>query len=270
MSLRQLLDFTQLQGMDVCIQAKQIDSPGATARVSEMDIWLQESPVGLSWTGVAARNISTTLWRNTKVNPALLRCEPIFHDEQRVKSEVQPERLPGAVYRNEVYFSNRAAALTSLRRFPAAVADSKKVIQLRPKWVKGYSRLAAAHFGNEDYSEVSLLQTSIQLEGVPSSEAQVILVSSASRDMSQANRLLPMLMFQPRIPPSGKDRVVLIEWRFNCRALSCYLACLSWCTCSSLLPMQDLLEVARSALVQSECLCGYLLKCFTSAADIIF
>ncbi|KAK9828338.1 hypothetical protein WJX74_009774 [Apatococcus lobatus] len=54
---------------------------------------------------------------------------------------------------NEVYFSNRAAALTSLRRFPAAVADSKKVIQLRPKWVKGYSRLAAAHFGNEDFSE---------------------------------------------------------------------------------------------------------------------
>ena len=59
-----------------------------------------------------------------------------------------------SVCRNEVYFSNRAATLTSLRRFPAAVADARKVIQLRPKWVKGYSRLAAAHFGNEDFSEV--------------------------------------------------------------------------------------------------------------------
>ena len=57
-------------------------------------------------------------------------------------------------HRNEVYLSNRAAAYTSLKRYPAAVADAKRVIQLKPKWVKGYSRLAAAHFGNEDFSEV--------------------------------------------------------------------------------------------------------------------
>ena len=56
--------------------------------------------------------------------------------------------------RNEVYWSNRAAAYTSLKQFAAAVADAKKVIQLRPKWVKGYSRLAAAYFGSEDFSEV--------------------------------------------------------------------------------------------------------------------
>ena len=56
-----------------------------------------------------------------------------------------------------MYYSNRAAAYTSLRRFPAAIADAHKVIELRPKWVKGYARLAAAHFGNEDFSEVILL-----------------------------------------------------------------------------------------------------------------
>ncbi|GAB4818886.1 hypothetical protein N2152v2_005932 [Parachlorella kessleri] len=55
--------------------------------------------------------------------------------------------------RNEVYYSNRAAALTSLQRYAEAVRDAKRVVELKPRWAKGYARLGAAHFGLEEYSE---------------------------------------------------------------------------------------------------------------------
>ena len=53
-----------------------------------------------------------------------------------------------------MYYSNRAAALTSLKRFGEAVRDAKRVVELKPRWAKGYARLGAAHFGLEEYSEV--------------------------------------------------------------------------------------------------------------------
>ena len=53
-----------------------------------------------------------------------------------------------------MYYSNRAAALTSLKRFGEAVRDAKQVVKLKPRWAKGYVRLGAAHFGLEEYAEV--------------------------------------------------------------------------------------------------------------------
>lgn len=38
-------------------------------------------------------------------------------------------------------------------RFHEAVADAQQVIKLKPRWVKGYSRLGAALFGAELYAE---------------------------------------------------------------------------------------------------------------------
>lgn len=56
--------------------------------------------------------------------------------------------------RNEVYFSNRAAAHTSLKDYGKAIIDARRVIAIKPRWAKGHSRLAAAHFALQDYSEV--------------------------------------------------------------------------------------------------------------------
>lgn len=55
---------------------------------------------------------------------------------------------------NEVYFSNRAAAHMGLKQYSEAAQDAKSVIQLKPKWVKGWGRLGAALSGLEDFSGV--------------------------------------------------------------------------------------------------------------------
>ena len=57
---------------------------------------------------------------------------------------------------NEIYYSNRAAAHTVLKNFRGALADGKEVVRLKPRWAKGWARIAAAHFGLEEFQEVSL------------------------------------------------------------------------------------------------------------------
>lgn len=55
---------------------------------------------------------------------------------------------------NHVYFSNRAAALTGKQDYAAAVHDARRCTELQPRWAKGWSRLGAAYFGLEQFSEV--------------------------------------------------------------------------------------------------------------------
>jgi hypothetical protein len=55
--------------------------------------------------------------------------------------------------RNAIYFSNRSAAAANLCRFDEALADAKAVLRLKPGWVKGHARAAAAYMGLQLYSE---------------------------------------------------------------------------------------------------------------------
>jgi stress-induced-phosphoprotein 1 len=67
--------------------------------------------------------------------------------------------------RNEVYFSNRAAALTSLKRYHEAAADARRVVQLKPRWAKGHSRLGAALLGAEQFAEaLEAYEDALELE----------------------------------------------------------------------------------------------------------
>jgi stress-induced-phosphoprotein 1 len=52
-----------------------------------------------------------------------------------------------------VYFSNRSAAAANLGRFEEALQDAKAVLRLKPGWVKGHARAAAAYMGLQLYSE---------------------------------------------------------------------------------------------------------------------
>ena len=61
------------------------------------------------------------------------------------------------LHNDPIYFSNRAAAHLALKQYRQAAEDSRHVIALDKKWVKGWSRLAAAHSGLEEWSEVSVL-----------------------------------------------------------------------------------------------------------------
>jgi tetratricopeptide (TPR) repeat protein len=61
--------------------------------------------------------------------------------------------LLACVCRNAVYFSNRSAAAANLGRFEEALQDAKAVLRLKPGWVKGHARAAAAYMGLQLYSE---------------------------------------------------------------------------------------------------------------------
>lgn len=56
--------------------------------------------------------------------------------------------------RNEVYFSNRAAAYQAAKRYTEALQDARAAVRLKPSWAKGYQRLAAAAWALDDVSEV--------------------------------------------------------------------------------------------------------------------
>ena len=54
---------------------------------------------------------------------------------------------------NHVLYSNRSAAYASLKDYEHALADAQKTIDLKPDWVKGYSRKGAALYGLERFDE---------------------------------------------------------------------------------------------------------------------
>lgn len=55
--------------------------------------------------------------------------------------------------RDAVYFSNRSAAYANCAKFDEALQDAQRVLKLKPGWVKGHARAAAAYMGLELYSE---------------------------------------------------------------------------------------------------------------------
>lgn len=54
---------------------------------------------------------------------------------------------------SEIFYSNRSAALAALERFQAALDDAAQAVRLKPRWVKGHTRKAAALMGLKRYSE---------------------------------------------------------------------------------------------------------------------
>jgi len=53
---------------------------------------------------------------------------------------------------SHVYLSNRAAALLSLKRYPAAATDARRAIALAPTFGKAHARLGQALYFSKDYS----------------------------------------------------------------------------------------------------------------------
>jgi len=66
---------------------------------------------------------------------------------------------------NEVYWSNRAASYINLKRYGDAERDARKVVALKPSWVKGWARLGAALLAQEDGSDArEALEKAVALE----------------------------------------------------------------------------------------------------------
>ena len=73
--------------------------------------------------------------------------------------------LPAPLPRNEVYHSNRAAALTALKRYAEACDSARHATELAPRWAKGWARLGAAAYAQEQYGEaVQAYENAARLE----------------------------------------------------------------------------------------------------------
>jgi stress-induced-phosphoprotein 1 len=52
-----------------------------------------------------------------------------------------------------VFYSNRSGAYASLKQFDKALEDANKCVELKPEFVKGYSRQGVAFFGLQKLGE---------------------------------------------------------------------------------------------------------------------
>jgi tetratricopeptide (TPR) repeat protein len=66
--------------------------------------------------------------------------------QQACDCYTQALKLSPAGPHSHVYFSNRAAALVSMKKFEDAIADSERSLALKPDYGKAHARLGLAHF----------------------------------------------------------------------------------------------------------------------------
>jgi len=59
--------------------------------------------------------------------------------------EIDPE--------NALVLSNRSVTLSKLKRYEEALKDAQKVIELKPKWSKGYLRLGTSQYNVGKHEE---------------------------------------------------------------------------------------------------------------------
>jgi len=67
---------------------------------------------------------------------------------------------------DHVFYSNRSACYASLGQYPEALADGRKCVELKPDWVRGYTRKALAEFylGELDAAEATY-RKGLELDG---------------------------------------------------------------------------------------------------------
>ena len=110
---------------------------------------------------------------------------------------------------NEIYYSNRAAAHTALKNFRGALSDGKEVVRLKPRWAKGRARIAAAHFGLEEFQEVSA-QACSQFPGA------TVLLGCAVQGRSLLHlRLLCCMFMQGKMVAPERRALMLMSKRVH-------------------------------------------------------
>lgn len=87
---------------------------------------------------------------------------------------------------SHVYFSNRAAALLSMRNFNEAVWDAERSIALKPDYAKAYARLGLAYFLLERYQDaVDSYTQAVKYD--PSNETSVLYLEKSKKKLLMAD-----------------------------------------------------------------------------------
>jgi tetratricopeptide (TPR) repeat protein len=94
---------------------------------------------------------------------------------------------------SHVYYSNRAAALLSMRNFTEAVWDAERSIHLKPDYPKAHARLGLARFLLGQYQEaVKSYTKAVELE--PNNETSITYLEKSKRKVEAASRQIPRVL----------------------------------------------------------------------------
>jgi len=88
---------------------------------------------------------------------------------------------------SHVYYSNRAAALLSLKKYYDAIDDSERSLALKPQYGKAYARLGLAYFLVENY-ELSIQAYNNALKYEPESKSTKTYLEKAKRKLKEKQR----------------------------------------------------------------------------------
>jgi stress-induced-phosphoprotein 1 len=112
---------------------------------------------------------------------------------------------------SHVYFSNRAAALLSMRNFNEAVWDAERSIALKPDYAKAHARLGLAHFLLEHYEDAVEAYT-LAVKYDPDNETSVSYLekskkklASAHKDIADAEEYIASAQKKMKNQPLAKD-----------------------------------------------------------------
>lgn len=85
---------------------------------------------------------------------------------------------------SHVYFSNRAAALVSMKKFHEAIADSERSLALKPDYGKAHARLGLAHFLLGNYRQ-SMEAYTVSLKYEPDNRSSKNYLEKAARRLAE-------------------------------------------------------------------------------------
>lgn len=117
----------------------------------------------------------------------------------------QALRLSPSGPQSHVYFSNRAAALLSMKRFKEAILDSERALVLEPTYGKAHARLGLGHFLLGDYKRAIEAYT-VALKYEPENKSSKSYMEKAAKKLAAKG--------QPDVPETtGESSYSLVtEW----------------------------------------------------------
>jgi tetratricopeptide (TPR) repeat protein len=120
----------------------------------------------------------------------------------------QALRLTPSGPQSHVYFSNRAAALLSMKKFDQAILDSERALALQPTYGKAHARLGLAHFLLGDYRHAMEAYT-VALKYEPDNKSSKSYLEKAAKKLAAAQ---PGHDGENGVQPIGTSFSLVSEW----------------------------------------------------------
>jgi tetratricopeptide (TPR) repeat protein len=102
----------------------------------------------------------------------------------------QALKLSPAGPNSHVYFSNRAAALVSMKQFHEAILDSERSLALKPDYGKAHARLGLAHFLLGNYRQAMEAYT-VSLKYEPDNKSSKNYLEKAAKRLAELGENIP-------------------------------------------------------------------------------